>query len=61
MHFWVRVDEGFKHLTQPYVWKTREGLTGEGHVLIITGYNDEMKGFRIMNSWSSAWGDKGFA
>lgn len=28
--------------------------------MIITGFDDSKNAFRIMNSWSAAWGDKGF-
>ncbi len=30
-----------------------------GHALLITGYNDETKMFKIQNSWGSDWGING--
>jgi hypothetical protein len=59
--FAIRVDDGFLSLTVPYIWKTRVGAMGEGHAMVITGFDDGKNAFRIMNSWSTAWGDKGFA
>ncbi|TFH40635.1 MAG: hypothetical protein E4G96_07125, partial [Chrysiogenales bacterium] len=31
-----------------------------GHAMIIVGYDDGKNAFKIMNSWSDRWGDKGF-
>lgn len=59
--FAIRVDDGFKELASPYLWKERSGALGEGHAMVITGFDDSKNAFRIMNSWSSAWGDGGFA
>ena len=57
----MRVDGGFESLSAPYIWKARAGALGESHALIITGFDDSKNAFRIMNSWSTLWGDGGFA
>jgi hypothetical protein len=32
-----------------------------GHCIVVTGYDDNLNAFRVMNSWgTSNWGDKGF-
>jgi hypothetical protein len=59
--FAITIDDGFHHLATPYVWKNRAGAVGQPHAMVIAGYDDDKKAFRIMNSWSTAWGDKGFA
>lgn len=59
--FAIRIDDGFNTTSAPYIWKERVGVTGGGHALIISGFDDSKNAFRIMNSWSTAWGDKGFA
>ncbi len=59
--FAIRVDEGFNSISAPYIWKARAGALRDGHALIIAGYDDSKNAFRIMNSWSTAWGDGGFA
>ncbi len=59
--FAIRIDDGFQSLGPPYIWKERSGSLGDGHAMIITGFDDSKKAFRIMNSWSMLWGDKGFA
>jgi hypothetical protein len=37
-----------------------QGITG-GHALAVVGYDDDRQAFRIINSWSTKWGDEGFA
>ncbi len=59
--FAISVDDGFRNITAPYIWKEREGSLGQPHAMIIAGYDDSKNAFRMMNSWSTAWGDKGFA
>ncbi len=59
--FAISVDDGFKHMRPPFVWKNREGDIGEPHALVICGYDDSKKAFRLINSWSKRWADGGFA
>ena len=47
-------------MSAPFIWKERVGSMGLPHALVITGYDDNKKAFRALNSWSTAWGDKGF-
>lgn len=59
--FSIVPDEGFKRISAPFIWNKREGAIDAAHSMIIVGYDDAKKAFRIMNSWSTHWGDKGFA
>ena len=59
--FAIQVDQGFNKLDSPYIWKQRNGELKDGHAMIISGYDDQRNAFRIMNSWGTLWGDKGFA
>jgi C1A family cysteine protease len=59
--FAITVDDGFQNLSTPFIWKDRVGSIGQPHALVIAGYDDTKKAFRIMNSWSTAWGENGFA
>ncbi len=38
---------------------TRKNLRG-GHAVTVVGYDDAKQAFRIVNSWGTGWGDKGF-
>jgi C1A family cysteine protease len=58
--FATNVDKGFSHLQAPYLWKERIG-DGSPHAMVVCGYDDKRKAFRIINSWSTRWADKGFA
>jgi C1A family cysteine protease len=59
--FAITVDDGFQNLSTPFIWKDRVGSISQPHALVIAGYDDTKKAFRIMNSWSTAWGENGFA
>ena len=59
--FAITVDDGFKHLDSPYVWKDRTSDAGEGHAMVIIGYDDSKGSFRVLNSWSTGWADRGEA
>ena len=34
--------------------------TDSGHAMTVVGYDDRRQAFRIINSWGTLWGDKGF-
>jgi hypothetical protein len=38
----------------------QEGET-DGHEVLLVGYDDDQGTFKLLNSWSSEWGDRGFA
>jgi len=59
--FATTIDDGFKKLSAPYIWSSRQGAEGEGHAMVIIGYDDNLSAFRILNSWSRAWADQGQA
>lgn len=43
------------------VLDTVEETPGIGHAMVVVGYDDERKAFRIQNSWGREWGDGGYA
>ena len=59
--FAITVDDGFKRLDSPFIWKDHTGSAGEGHAMVIVGYDDIKGSFRLLNSWSTAWADGGEA
>lgn len=44
-------------------WTLPSGSNGgpNGHVVLIVGYDDTTRMFRVKNSWSAAWADGGYA
>ena len=38
----------------------RDDKTQGGHAMTIVGYDDRLQAFRVMNSWGTRWGDRGF-
>jgi C1A family cysteine protease len=37
-----------------------DDVPGEGHSLVVVGYDDAKHAFRIQNSWGQSWADKGY-
>ena len=58
------VDEGFRSGRRvginDYVWKAASGAVVGGHALLVVGFDDSKKAFKIMNSWGTNWGNEGF-
>lgn len=42
------------------VWR-QPGDPIEAHAMLLVGYDDRRRAFRLMNSWGSEWGDGGYA
>ncbi len=58
------LDENFNQLKEKdangeYIWKTSSG-GNDGHAMVIVGYDDAKKAFKVQNSWSDKWANKGF-
>lgn len=58
--FTITIDDGFKKIAAPYIWRSRVGALAEAHSMVIAGYDDTTRLLRVMNSWNTNWGDKGF-
>jgi fibronectin type 3 domain-containing protein len=42
------------------IYSRASGAYLGGHAMVIAGYDDGKKAYKIMNSWGDRWGDKGF-
>lgn len=50
-----------KDASGEYVLKTYTGEgSRSGHAMVMVGYDDNRKAFKIQNSWSTGWANKGF-
>lgn len=46
------------------VYKTTKSSAGTyagGHAMLVVGYADQLKAYKVLNSWGTKWGDKGYA
>ena len=55
----AKVDEAFTKLAAGKTWNSLGQPLG-GHAMIVVGYDDDKRAFRIMNSWGQNWCDGGF-
>lgn len=56
----VQVDGGFKRLGSGQVWRTQSGPAEGGHAMVIVGYSEARRAFKVINSWGTSWGENGF-
>lgn len=61
----IKVDDTFKSLSLPNPIQSKFNQQHytkhkENHAVVIVGYDDAKKAFKLINSWGKVWGDKGF-
>ncbi|MEM7102486.1 MAG: C1 family peptidase [Bacteroidota bacterium] len=59
----ARIDQGFAEdgMNNPkYIWTHMRGNQLGGHAMTLVGYDDSKSAFKVMNSWGSRWGSKGY-
>jgi uncharacterized protein (TIGR02145 family) len=65
----IEVDDDFKNLQKnPFekqsdgrlVWKKYTSNGRYGHALLICGYDNAINAFKVLNSWGSSFGNKGY-
>jgi len=44
-----------------YIANNTGGEVGNGHAIVIVGYDDAKNAFKVVNSWGTGWGDEGYA
>jgi Papain family cysteine protease len=57
--FAVNLDEGFDEI-ETDVWNKQNGASQGGHAMVVVGWSDAKKAFKIQNSWGTDFGDNGF-
>lgn len=58
--FSARVSDEFMSAGPGFVWKSGLGGPLSGHAMVIMGYDDAKKAYKVQNSWGTNWGDKGY-
>jgi len=58
----LRILENFKKLNGSEFWFPGIGDTtyAGGHAMVVVGYDDNRRAFKLFNSWGANWGNKGF-
>ncbi len=62
----ARLDRNFKNYTGykdangEYIWSADSGNDISYHAMVIAGYDDNRKAFKMQNSWGTSWANKGF-
>lgn len=54
------VNNAFMYLSGTTVLKNFSGRSLGGHCYCVVGYDDSKQAFKIMNSWGTSWGSRGF-
>lgn len=57
--FGMFVTPAFYRLKSGIFTDTTERVSG-GHAMVLVGYDDDVKAFKIFNSWGENWGERGF-
>lgn len=53
-------DEWFDNLKENEVYRVSSHRSTGGHAVVVIGYDDRRKAYRILNSWGTEWGDHGY-
>lgn len=57
----VNIDSEFVNAKYGFIWKYNGTSGSIGHSVVIVGYSESLKAWKIMNSFGSSWGTNGFA
>lgn len=56
----MMVDEKFSQLAAGDTYAGPPGRGRSGHAMVVVGYSEDRKTFKVINSWGESWGDGGF-
>lgn len=54
------VSSTFEDLRGRNIFNDEKSQPSGGHAMVITGYDDRRRAFRLFNSWGTSWGENGF-
>ena len=56
-----KVKESFRKTSDGrLVWNKVFGNQKSGHAMLLCGYDDNIRAFKVLNSWGESWGNNGF-
>lgn len=56
----INVPETMFFVSEQGIVEKTESYDCGGHAMVLVGYNDSEKLFKVRNSWGTDWGDKGY-
>jgi hypothetical protein len=56
----VKTDEGFNNAGRGFIWQSTMGQVRGAHAILLVGYNDSRRAFKLINSYGALWGDSGY-
>lgn len=56
----LRVYSNFVNARTGFVYDTIEGTYKGNHAVVICGFDDNKNAYRVINSWGTNWGDRGY-
>ena len=59
--FGMDISESFENLEGDAVYDDTTTPRIGGHAMVLVGYSERRQAFKVINSWGTDWGDKGFA
>lgn len=58
--FGMRISQSFKQLRGDTVYDDLDAERTGGHAMVLVGYDEQRQAFKLINSWGTRWGDKGY-
>lgn len=58
--FGMDVSQSFEKMRGAAIYDDTESPRIGGHAMVLVGYDESRQAFKLINSWGTQWGDKGF-
>lgn len=58
--FGMDISDSFENLSGDVVYDDVTSPRTGGHAMVLVGYSERRQAFKLINSWGTDWGDKGF-
>ena len=57
----MNIDQrALSHLRRGQIYDQDGPASFEGHAMVVTGFDDRVQAFKVINSWGTKWADDGF-
>ncbi len=58
--FGMMISNTFENLKRDEIYTAQAGPDSFGHAMVMAGYDDRRRAFKVINSWGDNWADDGF-